>query len=200
VGRAAAIMLALAGPSCLAHGRHIIVKPEKAEASVTDARASRSATRGRRWHRSPVHLHEFRYDRDIQPGSGHRYSGVQLLLGVAFWAPLRRDRGEGAGVALLCAPSVTVACCWFPRHVHAVTLAVWPGRRCWLRCCELARARRPGAAPRGLVGAMVVCNLGAAVVLGTAGLLSAAGSFCGCRLHTAMTAGAREPGAKPASR
>jgi hypothetical protein len=69
-------------------GRYILVKPEKSEASITDARASAMY---HPWRKVGVGVQytytKFRYDRDIfnrELGGSLRYSGVQLLLGLAF--------------------------------------------------------------------------------------------------------------------
>ena len=69
-------------------GRYILVKPEKAEASITDARASAIY---HPWPKvgvgSSTAYTKFRYDRDIlsrELGGSLRYSGVQLLLSFAF--------------------------------------------------------------------------------------------------------------------
>jgi hypothetical protein len=69
-------------------GRYIIVKPEKAEASITDARASAIY---HPWPKVGIGLlytyTKFRYDRDIlsrELGGSLRYRGVQLPLGFAL--------------------------------------------------------------------------------------------------------------------
>jgi hypothetical protein len=71
-----------------ADGRYIIVKPENAEASVTDARA---ALVFHPWRNFGVGLQytytKFRYDRDVlatELGGRLRYSGGQLVLSAAF--------------------------------------------------------------------------------------------------------------------
>lgn len=68
--------------------RYIIVKPENAEASVTDGRASVTY---HPWPKVGLGLQytytNFRYDRDIlstELGGSLQYSGGQLLLGFAF--------------------------------------------------------------------------------------------------------------------
>jgi hypothetical protein len=82
----------------------------------------------------------------------------------------------GAGLALLCLPSVTVELLLGARLDAPVLLAVARvagvalltlGVACWLA------SRDTGSrAARGLVAAMVIYNLGVAVILGTAGILS----------------------------
>jgi hypothetical protein len=69
-------------------GRYILVKPEKSEASITDARASAIY---HPWPKVGAGVQytytKFRYDRDIlsrELGGSLRYSGIQLLLGFAF--------------------------------------------------------------------------------------------------------------------
>jgi len=115
----------------------------------------------------------------------------------------------GAGVALMGAPSVTVALLLgspldtstsvaLGRLAGAALLAL--GVANWL-----ARHDQASRAARGLVGAMVVYNLGAAVVLGTAGLRSPAAGpalWLTVVLHAAMTVWciASLSGATPASK
>jgi Kef-type K+ transport system membrane component KefB len=82
----------------------------------------------------------------------------------------------GAGLALLCVPSVTAVLLLGEQLVEPVALAVARvagvalltlGVACWLA------SRDTGSrAARGLVAAMVIYNLGATIILATAGILS----------------------------
>ena len=81
----------------------------------------------------------------------------------------------GAGVALLCCPSATVAILLgSPLDMPAAaTLAAWPERAFALGvACWLAHYDAQSSRARGLVGAMLLYNLGAVVILGMAGIRS----------------------------
>jgi hypothetical protein len=115
----------------------------------------------------------------------------------------------GAGVALMCAPSMTVAL--LLGSPLGTSAAVALGRLAGAAVLPLGVANwlaqhdQTSRAARGLVGAMVVYNLGAAVILGTAGLRSPSVSVAlwpVVILHAAMTAWciASLSGARPASK
>jgi hypothetical protein len=80
----------------------------------------------------------------------------------------------GAGVALLCCPSATVALLLGSGldTFAAVTLGRVAGAALFALgvACWLARHDGQSRAERGLVGAMVLYNLGAVVILGAAGI------------------------------
>ena len=100
----------------------------------------------------------------------------------------------GAGVALLCFPSATVALLLgslldtpaamnLARVAGAALFAL--GVACWL-----ARDDRQSRAARGLLSAMVLYNLGAVVILGAAGIRSqpvGIGLWLAVILHAVMT-------------
>jgi hypothetical protein len=100
----------------------------------------------------------------------------------------------GAGVALMCAPSETVALLLGAPLDTSAAVAV--GRLAGVALLALGVANwlaqhdQASRAARGLVGAMVVYNLGAAVILGMAGLRSPSAGLAlwpTVILHAAMT-------------
>jgi len=112
-------------------------------------------------------------------------------------------------VALICVPSVTVSLLLGSPLDTSTSVAL--GRLAGVALLALgvaswlARHDQASRAARGLVGAMVVYNLGAAVVLGTAGLRSPAAGpalWLTVVLHAAMTVWciASLSGATPASK
>ncbi len=80
----------------------------------------------------------------------------------------------GAGVALLCCPSLTVALlAGAPLEAPAALTVARVGGAGLLAlgvACWLARGDTQSRAARGLVSAMVLYNLGAVVILGAAGV------------------------------
>ena len=105
---------------------------------------------------------------------------------------------SGAGAALLCCPSATVAIllgAWQTGLISSPTVTL--GRVAGVAlfalgvACWLARYDVQSCAARGLVGAMVLYNLGVAVVLGVVGIASrpvGVALWPVIVLHAAMTA------------
>ena len=160
-------------------GRYILVKPEKSEASITDARASAMlppVAEGGRRSSSTLHT-KFRYDRDIfnrgrgQPPVQRRPAPARPRV---LQTPLRRHRGDrrGAGVALMCLLSMVVALLLGSPARHGCRRGA-SGRLAGARAagsgrCELARARRdqPSRATRVGTPAMLLYNVASAVISG----------------------------------